>query len=113
MSPNLPQQLWQCPEAMTQKWEGLRVKSLKQTHIYVIRSIGCPRNYVWKQPSTSTINNAAPTKKWRIAIGCDRLTFFFPKYWKSIQDARLSYKNIINADLLKDRRVAEVVDVGG
>ena len=41
-----------------------------------------------------------------------RLTFFFTKYWESIQDARLSYKNIINVDLLKDRRVAEVVDVG-
>jgi len=61
----------------------------------------------------STVNNAVPTKKWRIAIGYDRPTFFFPKYWESIQDARLSYKNIINADLLKDRRVAEVVDVGG
>ncbi|KIM44205.1 hypothetical protein M413DRAFT_68021 [Hebeloma cylindrosporum] len=46
----------------------------------------------------STVNNTAPTKKWRIAIGCD--------------DAGLSYKDTIKADLLKDPRVAEVVDVG-
>jgi len=60
-----------------------------------------------KMPPYLRRNGASPSDVMYL-----RLTFFFTKYWESIQDARLSYKNIINVDLLKDRRVAEVVDVG-
>ncbi|KAF8151781.1 hypothetical protein B0H34DRAFT_140057 [Crassisporium funariophilum] len=43
-------------------------------------------------------SNGTTSKQWRIVVGCD--------------DAGLQYKNTIKADLLKDPRVASVVDVG-
>ncbi|KDR72896.1 hypothetical protein GALMADRAFT_125737 [Galerina marginata CBS 339.88] len=46
----------------------------------------------------SKVNGIPHSKKWRIIIGCD--------------DAGLLYKNTIKADLLKDPRVVDVVDVG-
>ncbi|KAK7446294.1 D-erythrulose-4-phosphate isomerase 1 [Stygiomarasmius scandens] len=41
---------------------------------------------------------AASVPKWRIVIGCD--------------DAGLQYKNTLKADLAKDPRVTEIIDVG-
>ncbi|PPQ68911.1 hypothetical protein CVT26_001848 [Gymnopilus dilepis] len=46
----------------------------------------------------SKSNSASSHRHWRVVIGCD--------------DAGLSYKNTIKADLLRDPRVASVVDVG-
>ncbi len=52
--------------------------------------------------------------KWRVVVGCDvsltsscSVTRLIPR-----QDAGVQYKNTLKADLEKDPRVSEVIDVG-
>lgn len=60
-------------------------------------------------------NGIPSTPKLRIVVGCDVREFFIfrsPRKLMEFQDAGLLYKDTIKADLKKDPRVSEVIDVG-